>query len=46
MNLFYIKIFPAVGDCFVIGIPEYIKDVDLFLDEHLKNVDFWEPLEV
>ena len=44
-ELYFVKVFPATGDCLIIGVPEHIEEVDLFLSDHLKNVDFWEPLE-
>lgn len=40
-----VKIYPSVGPVFYVGVPESVEDVDLFLDEHLKNVEFWEVAE-
>lgn len=42
-----VKVYPSIGDVFYveINIPNYTdedKFVDEWLDEHIKNVEFWE----
>ncbi len=44
-ELYFIKVFPSAGPAFYVGVPEDVEDIDLFLDEHLKHVDFWEEAE-
>lgn len=40
-----LKVYPTIGVPFYVGIPESVEDIDLFLDDHLKNVEFWEVSE-
>lgn len=40
-----VKVFPTSGSAFYVGVPESVDDVDLFLEDHLKDVDFWEAAE-
>lgn len=38
-----IKVFPSTGPAFYVLVPESVDDVDLWLDDHLQDVEFWEP---
>lgn len=40
-----VKVFPCEGPAFYVGVPESVDDIDLFLDDHLKNVNYWEEAE-
>lgn len=40
-----VKVFPSVGPIFYVLVPESVEDVDVFLEEHLKDVEFWETAE-
>ena len=40
-----VKVFPSVGPVFYVLVPESVEDIDLFLDEHLTDVEFWETAE-
>ena len=40
-----IKVYPVTGPVFYVMIPESVEDIDLFLDEHLSGVEFWETAE-
>ena len=44
-EIYFVKVFPTFGPAFVVGVPEHVDDVDMFLEDHIKNIDFWEPLE-
>lgn len=37
-----VKIYPTIGPVFYVDVPESVEDIDLFLDDHIKNVEFWE----
>ena len=37
-----VKIYPTIGSVFYVCVPESVEDIDLFLDDHIKNVEFWE----
>ena len=40
-----VKIYPIIGPVFYVDVPESVEDIDLFLDDHIKNVEFWEVAE-
>ena len=40
-----VKIYPSIDKPFYVLVPESVDDIDLFLEDHLKNVEFWEEAE-
>ena len=37
-----VKVYPEIGPAFYVIVPEDVEDIDLFLDDHLKNVASWD----
>ena len=44
-ELLFIKVFPSEGPVFYVGVPETVEDIDMFIEDHLRNVEFWEEAE-
>lgn len=40
-----VKVYPETGPAFYVLVPEEVEDIDLFLDDHLKNVASWDEAQ-